>query len=278
MRIIAAKQVTEAVAEAVVDVNYHLAADVLAAIERAIPAETSPVGREVLGQIVENARIAAEGKYPLCQDTGLPVIFVELGEDARVEGGLYAAIEAGVRKGAEEGYLRKAVCDPFTRKNTGDNAPPIIHLTLVPGDKLTLNLMTKGGGAENMSKAVSLSPLAGREGIVSLVIDTVRAGAVNACPPLIIGVGVGGDLEYAAEMAKRSLTRPLNEHSPDKTLAELERELLDKINRLGIGPGGLGGRTTALAVHALSAPCHIASLPVAVVLECHSHRYKRITI
>ena len=278
MRIIPAEALINAVAQAFVDINYVLPGDVLAALRRVREAETSPVGRQALDQIIANAGIARQGRFPLCQDTGLPVLFVELGEDARVEGGLRNALQEAIRQGTAKGYLRRTVCDPFTRRNTGDNTPAVIHLDLVPGDRLVIDLLAKGGGAENMSRAVVLTPAAGPDGVVALAVETVRGGAVNACPPITVGIGVGGDLEVAAILAKKALTRPLGQPSADPQLAELEARALDRINRLGIGPGGLGGRTTALAVHAAAAPCHIASLPVAVVLQCHAHRSKRITL
>ena len=232
----------------------------------------------MLGQILKNAEIAREGKFPLCQDTGLAVLFVEMGEDVRVKGGLRAALTEGVRKGYDHGYLRRSVCDPFTRENTGDNTPAVIHIDIVPGDRLAIDFLAKGGGAENMSRAAVLPPSAGEQGIIDYAVETVRAGAVNACPPLIVGVGIGGDLELAAIMAKKALTRPVGEPSRQANLAKLEAEAFRPISELGIGPAGLGGDTTALAVHALAAPCHIASLPVAVVLECHAHRHRRIVL
>ncbi len=200
MRTIPAEDVTRAVAEAAIDINYHLGPEMVEAIERAREIEPSPVARDVLDQVLENARIAAEGTFPLCQDTGLMVAFVELGEQARVAGGLNAAVTEGVRRGAEEGYLRRTVCDPFSRENTGDNTPAVIHVDLVPGDGLAIDLLAKGGGSENMSRAAMLTPAAGIEGVVEFAVETVRAGGVNACPPLLLGVGVGGDLEMAAKL------------------------------------------------------------------------------
>jgi len=278
VRTIAAQQVVDAAAGAVVDANYALGKDMVRAIEAARDTETSPTGRDALDQILQNAEIAREGKFPLCQDTGLAMIFVEMGEDVRVEGGLDAALTEGVRKGADEGYLRKSICDPFSRENTGDNAPAVIHVGLVPGDGLVIDLLTKGGGCENMSRAAVLPPSAGEDGIIGYAVAVVREGAVNACPPLTVGLGIGGDLELAALLAKRSLCRPLGRASDDATLARIEAAALERINQLGIGPAGLGGRTTALAVHAAALPCHIASLPVAVVLECHAHRHRRIEL
>jgi fumarate hydratase subunit alpha len=278
MRAIAAQTVIDAVAEAVVDMNYHLGDDMRAALERAAAEESSPLGREALAQILENARIAAEGKFPLCQDTGLAVIFARVGEEVRVDGGLNAAVTEGVRKGNAEGYLRKTVCRPFSRENTGDSTPAVIHVELVPGDGLVLDILSKGGGSENMSRAGVLPPAAGAGGVVEYAVETVRRGAVNACPPVTVGIGIGGDLEAAARLAKRVLCRPLGEPAEDEQLAEIERAVLARVNALGVGPAGLGGRTTALAVHAAAIPCHIASLPVAVVLQCHAHRHKRVEL
>ena len=278
LRTIPAQAVIDAVARAAIDANYFLERDVLDALQGAMDTETSPVGRDVLGQILRNAEIAGEGKFPICQDTGLAVVFVEMGEGVRVEGGLNAALTEGVRKGNADGYLRRTVCDPFTRENTGDSTPATIHVDLVPGDKLVIEFLAKGGGSENMSRAGVLTPAAGIDGVIDYVVETVRAGAVNACPPLTVGVGIGGDLEAAAIIAKKALARPLGQPANEERLARIEAEMLERINRLGIGPGGLGGRTTALAVHAAMLPCHIASLPVAVALQCHAHRHRRIEL
>ena len=278
MRRIPAEAVINAVARMAVHVNYTLGEDVICAIEQALETESSPTGREALAQILRNAEIAGEGKFPLCQDTGLAVLFVEIGEEARVDGDLAAALTEGVRKGYADGYLRNGICDPLTRENTGDNTPAIVHVDMVPGDKLVIDMLAKGGGSENMSRAGVLPPSAGEEGVIEYAVETVRVGAVNACPPIIAGIGIGGDLELAAKIAKKALTRPLGEPASDPRLASLEARALERINKLGIGPAGLGGNTTALAVHAASAPCHIASLPVAVVIECHAHRRGRIVL
>ncbi len=278
MRTIPAQELIDAVAEMVTRANYTLGDDVLRAVEKALETESSAVGRDVLGQILQNAEISREGKFPLCQDTGLAIFFVELGEDVRVDGGLNAALAEGVRMGYGDGYLRRGVCDPFSRENTGDNTPVVIHVDLVPGDGLVIDSLAKGGGAENMSRAAVLTPAAGEEGVIDYAVETVRSGAVNACPPITVGLGIGGDLELAAKLAKKALARPLGEPSDDPQLAKIEAVALERINRLGIGPAGLGGTTTALAVHAASVPCHIASLPVAVVLECHAHRHGRIEL
>ena len=278
MRTIPAADVIGSVATAFAEINYVLDEDMLRVLRQALEAESSPLGREALAQILKNAEIAREGAFPICQDTGLAVIFAELGEDARVEGGLRPAVTEGARKATAEGYLRRTVCDPFTRENTGDGTPAIVHIDLVPGERLVLDILAKGGGSENMSRAAVLPPYAGAPGIIEYTVETVRAGAVNACPPITVGIGIGGDLEHAAKLAKKALARPLGRPSSEPRLAAIEAETLAGINRLGIGPGGLGGDVTALAVHAVAAPCHIASLPVAVVLQCHAHRWRRVEL
>ncbi|HUT83366.1 MAG TPA: fumarate hydratase, partial [Thermodesulfobacteriota bacterium] len=221
--------------------------------------------------------IAQKELIPLCQDTGFAVCFVELGDDVRVLGGnLIEAINEGVRLGYQEGYLRKSICNPFTRKNTGDNTPAVIHVKLVPGDKLKIVIAPKGGGSENMSRAIMLKPSDGVEGIKEFVVSRIQESGANPCPPIVVGVGIGGTLEKAALLAKEALIRPLGKPNPDPEVAQLEKELLTKINDLGIGPQGLGGRITALSVNVEVHPCHIASLPVAVNINCHSHRHKEV--
>ncbi len=230
---------------------------------------------DVLEQLKENARIAREERIPICQDTGYTVVFVELGQDIRLVGGdLNGAIQKGVRQGYGEGYLRKSVCHPFTRVNTGDNTPAIIHLEMFPGEAMRIFVAPKGGGSENMSRVDMLTPAVGVEGIKSYVVNRVREAGSNPCPPTIIGVGIGGTFEQAALIAKKALLRPVGSRNEDSELAELENDLLERINCLGIGPQGLGGRTTALAVHVNLIPCHIASLPLAVNIQCHAHRHK----
>lgn len=274
MREIRAELITSTLKDMVVETAYHLGEDVLRALEGGLERETSPQGREILRQLLENARIAAQGRFPLCQDTGLAVVFAELGQEVSiVGGGLDAAIHQGIREGYGEGYLRKSMCHPFTRKNTGDNTPAVIHVKAVPGDRLKLVFAAKGGGSENMSRVTMLRPAEGKEGIVDYVVGRVRESGANPCPPVIVGVGIGGSFEKTALIAKEALFRPLGDPSPDPELAELEAEILKKINDLGIGPGGFGGRVTALDVHIVMHPCHIASLPVAVNIECHSHRH-----
>jgi len=275
MREIKSGKITEAVRKMSIEAAYKLGHDVMEALENNLKTETSPTGREVLRQLVENAKIAEDGLFPMCQDTGFAVIFVELGQDVHVTGGdLNQAIHEGVRQGYSEGFLRKSVCDPFTRKNTGDNTPAIIHIKSVPGDKIKLTLAGKGGGSENMSRVMMLKPSDGKDGIMDYVVQRVSESGPNPCPPTIIGVGIGGTFEKAALLAKEALLRPLGEPSPDQELAAMEEEILERINKLGIGPGGLGGNTTSMAVHVKMHPCHIASLPVAVNINCHAHRHK----
>jgi fumarate hydratase subunit alpha len=279
-RTIPYQKIVETVAELAQEANFCLGEDVRRALEEALKQEVSPVGREVLEQILANAEIAARERMPICQDTGVAVVFLELGQEVRVAGGyLYDAVNEGVRRGYIEGYLRKSVVeDPFRRKNTGDNTPAIIHTRVVPGDRLKITLLAKGGGSENMSALAMLTPAAGARGVVDFVVDTVRRAGPNSCPPVVVGVGIGGDFSRAALLAKEALLRPLGQPSPDPDIARMEREILEEINRLGIGPQGFGGRVTALAVHIEIFPCHLASLPVAVNLNCHAARHKSITL
>lgn len=279
MREIHVQQVTEAVSRLFVEANTFLGEDVLSALRRAKEQEESPAAREVLGELLENATIAREEQVPMCQDTGLAVVFVELGQEVRIEGGyLYDAIQEGVRRGYREGYLRKSACHPFTRANTGDNTPAIIHLDLVPGDRMRIVAVPKGGGSENMSRVVMLTPAVGRKGVVDFVIERVKESGSNPCPPIVIGVGIGGTFEKAAILAKKALLRPLGSVHPDQEVAALEEEILQRVNDLGIGPQGYGGRTTALGVHIEMMPCHIASLPVAVNIQCHAARHKEAVL
>ena len=279
MRVIAFAKIKENVKEACIEANYILGEDILACFQSSLRVEESALGREVLNQLIENARIAKEERIPLCQDTGLAVFFVEMGDQVTIEGGLLTeAIEEGVREGYREGYLRKSVCHPFTRKNTGDNTPAIIHLDMVAGDGLKIIFCAKGGGSENMSRVTMLNPSQGVAGVEDFVVQRIWESQANPCPPIIVGVGIGGNFERAALLAKKSLILPLEEKNPDPLLAELEERLLARINNLGIGPAGLGGRVTALAVRILMEPCHIASLPVAVNINCHSSRHRGITL
>ncbi len=279
MRQISTKVISDAVKKAAIKANYELGEDVIAAFKTALQKEESPVGKEILEKLIENARIARTERIPICQDTGLAVIFAELGQDATIIGGDFKeAVEQGIREGYVDGFLRKSVCDPFTRKNTGDNTPVIIHLELVPGDRLTLWVVPKGGGSENMSRLFMLPPSAGWKGIKERVVQTVVEAGPNPCPPTIIGVGIGGNFEKSAILAKKSLLRPLGSTNPDPQLAAMEEELLEAINKTGVGPQGLGGRITSLAVHMLVMPCHIASLPLAVNVQCHASRHQEIVL
>jgi fumarate hydratase subunit alpha len=281
MREIKAKDITETVARLSKEANYYLGEDVVNALKKAREQEESPAGRQILDQILENAKIAAKEQMPLCQDCGLAVVFVEMGQDAHISGGeLIQAINEGVRKGYAEGYLRKsAVKQPFSaRANTKDNTPAIIHTEIVPGDKLKITVAPKGGGSENMSRFTVLKPAQGRQGVVDFVVNAVEEAGSNPCPPTIIGVGIGGTAEKAMILAKKALLREVGKPSSDPEVAELEKELLQRINSTGVGPGGVGGRITSLAVHVETFPAHIASLPVAVNIQCHSARHKEAVL
>ena len=279
MRQIEAKEITEAIKEAAIAANYELGADLLAALQKGQQEEESPQGREIFRQLLENARIASEGGIPLCQDCGLCVVFAELGQEVQIVGGDFQeAIQEGVRKGYGEGFLRKSLCHPLTRQNTGDNTPAVIHLDLVPGDRLKLMVVPKGGGSENMSRLFMLKPAEGVAGIREKVVTTVREAGPNPCPPIIVGVGIGGTMERAALLAKKALLREVGQPNPDPEVAALEKQLLQEVNDLGIGPQGLGGRLTALAVQVLMQPCHIASLPVAVNIQCHASRHQEVVL
>ena len=281
MREIKTKDITETVARLSKEANFYLGEDVIAALKKAREQEESPAGCQILDQILENAGIAAKEQMPLCQDCGLAVVFVEMGQDAHITGGdLVQAINEGVRKGYAEGYLRKsAVKQPFSaRVNTKDNTPAIIHTEIVPGDKLKITIAPKGGGSENMSRFTVLKPAQGRQGVVDFVVNAVDEAGSNPCPPTIVGVGIGGTAEKAMIMAKRALLREVGKPSADPEVAELEKELLQRINSTGVGPGGVGGRITSLAVHVETFPAHIASLPVAVNIQCHSARHKEAVL
>jgi fumarate hydratase subunit alpha len=281
MRDIAAEEVTGTVSHLFQEACYHLPGDVLGALKQARETEESPIGREVLDSILENAQIAAGEQIPLCQDTGTAVVLLELGQEVHVTGGdLYLAINEGVRRGYDEGYLRKSiVLKPYSaRVNTKDNTPAIIHTDIVPGDRLKITVMPKGGGAENMSRLAMLTPASSRQGIIDFVVTAVDEAGSNPCPPLIIGVGIGGTAEKALMLAKTALLRTVGQPSADTETAQLEKDILRRVNDLGIGPMGYGGTTTALAVHVEVFPCHIASLPVAVNLQCHSARHKEAVL
>jgi fumarate hydratase subunit alpha len=262
-------------------VNFELGDDVLAALKEAQRNEASSLGREILGQLIENAGIAQQESLPLCQDCGVAVVFLEVGQDVHVTGGdLSAAVIEGVRWGYTQGYLRKSMVNqPFSaRKNTGDNTPPVIHTEIVPGNRLKISYMAKGAGSENMSRLAMLKPAEGREGLIEFVVRTVDEAGANACPPLVIGLGIGATAEGAMRLAKKALLRRIGEPNPDLETVELESELLSRINGLGIGPLGLGGSITALAVQAEVRPTHIASLPVAVNIQCHSARHGEVVL
>jgi fumarate hydratase subunit alpha len=279
MREIHVDEIRDNVAQICIDAAYNLSEDVLTAFDRAIETETAPGAKEIIELLKENARIAKEDHIPLCQDTGIAIFYVEIGQDLRIKNGFIVdAINEGVRKGYKEGYLRKSVVDPITRKNTGDNTPAIIYTELVPGDKLKISFMPKGAGSENMSVIRMLRPTEGVEGIKNFVLECVQKAGANPCPPVVIGVGIGGDFEKAALIAKKALLRPVGSPNPKLELASLEETLLKAVNRTGIGPEGLGGKVTAMAVHVESCPCHVASLPVAVNINCHAARHKTIVL
>lgn len=275
-----ASEITEKVSQLCMDANFNLNEDVLDALRDSYEEEVSPVAKEVFAELLENAKIARECQMPLCQDTGVAVIFVEIGEDVEIVGGrLYDAINEGVREGYKKGFLRKSmVKDPLNRINTGDNTPAIIHTEFTSENYLKITFMAKGGGCENMSRLAMLTPADGKEGVIHFVVETVKIAKANPCPPIIVGVGIGGTFDYAALLAKKSLLRPLGTKHIDPDTANLENEMLERINNLGIGAQGLGGWITAMSVHVERYPCHIASLPVAVNIECHAHRVKTIVL
>ena len=280
MREIEAETVTEAVRDLCIEANTRLPEDHLAALRRALQEEESPLGREVIEELLENARVARERCVAFCQDTGYAVFFVELGSEARISGGeIGEAIDEGVRRGYDEGYLRKSIVrGPLDRTNTGDNTPAIIYYDVVPGDGLKLTMLVKGAGCDNMSSLRMLTPAEGLPAMKRFVVETIERAGPNASPPLTVGVGIGGPFERAALLAKKALTRPTGEPNSDPHLAELEEDLLEAINATGIGPAGYGGRVTALAVHVESFPTHIAAFPVAVNLDCHSHRTSSVEL
>ncbi|MBI4279654.1 MAG: fumarate hydratase [Armatimonadetes bacterium] len=263
-----------------IQVNHRMGADMLAALERAVEMEESPHGKHVLQHLIENARVARDHWYPICQDTGTAVLFVDMGQDVRVTGGSLAdALQDGVRQGYREGYLRSSIVrHPLDRVNTGDNTPGIVYYDIVPGDRFTIGMLAKGQGCDNMSRLAMLTPHDGREGMLAFIDRTIAEAGPNPSPPLVVGIGVGGTFEKAALLAKRALLRPVGAPHAEPDTAALEREILDRVNALGIGPAGYGGRVTALAVHVETHPTHIAALPVAVNLDCHSHRAGMVTL
>ncbi len=281
MREILASEITKAVEKLSIDASYYLTEDVLCGLKKAAVTEESPLGKEIIETIVENAVLAKENDVPICQDTGMAVIFVKLGQDVHIIGGdIYQAINAGVASGYTKGYLRKSVVnDPvFARINTKDNTPAVVHLQIVPGDKIDITLAPKGFGSENMGALKMCKPSEGVEGVIDFVVETVKKAGPNPCPPIVVGVGIGGTMEKATMLAKESLIRPLGKSNSDEKYAQLEKEILAKVNASGIGPQGLGGRNTALAVHIEYYPTHIAGMPVAVNINCHASRHAHVEI
>lgn len=268
--------IRDAVAKLCIDANCLLGDDVVKSFKDALKVEESPTGKDILNQLLENQEIARKEMMPICQDTGWAVVWVEIGSSVHVAGGeLYDAIQQGVAKGYKDGYLRKSIVeDPLRRKNTGTNTPAIIYTDIVPGDKLKIVIQPKGGGSENMSEVKMLSAADGAEGIKKFVVDRVQRSQANPCPPVVVGVGIGGTFEKCAMLAKKSLLREIGSIHPDPFYAEMEKELLERVNKLGIGPQGLGGRVTALAVFIEAFPCHIATMPAAVNINCHAARHK----
>lgn len=275
MRVIRVEEIIRNIKEMCIEANHYLTEDMKLALKEAGETEKSPLGKQILHQLEDNLQIAAQDMIPICQDTGMAVIFMEIGQDVHVEGGnLTDAVNEGVRQGYKEGYLRKSVVsDPVLRENTKDNTPAVIHYDIMEGEQIRITVAPKGFGSENMSRIFMLKPADGIEGVKSAVLEAVREAGPNACPPVVVGVGIGGTFEKCALLAKRALTRPINEHSDISYVKELEEELLKKINQSGIGPGGLGGSTTALAVNINTYPTHIAGLPVAVNMCCHVNRH-----
>ncbi|MGC8762020.1 MAG: fumarate hydratase [Acidobacteriota bacterium] len=279
MRTVKAEAVTEALAKVAMNANYDIGEEMLRAFDEALAAEQSEAGKEVIRQIQENARIARAECVPYCQDTGFAVVFAEVGQEVHVEGNLTDAINAGIRKAYTEGYLRKSILnDPIQRKNTGDNTPAVIHYEVVPGDKIRLTFGAKGGGSENMSRQAMLKPADGLEGVKRFVVQTVSEGGANACPPLVIGVGIGGTFEKSCILAKKAAMRSPYHRNPDPFYAALEDELKDSLNKLGIGPMGYGGTVTVLGVNIETYPCHLVALPVAVNVNCHADRHGEVEI
>lgn len=275
MRDIMAAEITEAVARLCVEANRNLPEDVACALHHAESAEPYPPARDLLSILTENERIARKTRMPICQDTGMAIVYAHVGQEVHIIGDFEEAVHAGVRRGYVDGLLRKSVVgDPLRRVNTGDNTPAILHTRLVPGDRLTLTVAPKGFGSENMSRLKMLTPAQGVEGVKDFVVETVRMAGANPCPPMVLGIGIGGDFERVAEMAKEALMLPLDQGNPDPYYAALERELLKEINRTGIGPQGLGGQTTCLGLHVLAGATHIAGLPVAVNVSCHVTRHQ----
>ena len=279
MREVSINEIIPVVRDLFIEANYDLGRDVLDAFDRAAKSDESLVAKEVLAELKENARISREERVPLCQDCGLAVLFVEVGQDVHVTGGdLRQAINEGVGQGYKEGYLRKSACDPFTRANTGDNTPAIIHYDIVPGESIKIIVAPKGGGSENMSSVKMLTPAVGIEGVKRHIVKALQEAGSNPCPPTVVGIGIGGTFERSAFLAKKALLREIGTRNADPKLAKIETDILEEINKLGIGPMGYGGNTTCLDVFLEMEPCHIASLPVAVNINCHSARHKQAVL
>jgi fumarate hydratase subunit alpha len=280
MRTVTAGQITEAVRKLCIDINYCLTEDMDKALRAAAEREESPLGKEIINTIVRNAEFARTEQVPICQDTGLTIVFAEIGQDVHIEGDFNQAVNKGVAEGYKDGYLRKSVVDDpvFARKNTLNNTPAIIHVSLAPGDKVKIAVAAKGAGSENMGGLKMLKPSDGPEGIVKYVVDVVRSAGSNPCPPIVVGVGIGGTMEKATLLAKQSLMRPLDDRHPDPLYAKMEEEILEKANNTGVGPQGLGGRVTAVAVKIEHFPTHIAQMPVAVNINCHASRHAEIEL
>ena len=280
MRTIHTDEIIKNIKEMCMEANHYLSKDMDVAMKKAAETEESPLGKQILLQLQENLQIAAEDRIPICQDTGMAVVFMEIGQDVHIEGeNLEDAINEGVRRGYVDGYLRKSVVsDPIIRENTKDNTPAVIHYSIVPGENIKITLAPKGFGSENMSRVFMLKPADGIEGVKEAILTAVKDAGPNACPPMVVGVGIGGTFEKCAYLAKKALTRDLNEESPVEYVRNLEKEMLEKINKLGIGPGGLGGTQTALAINIETYPTHIAGLPVAVNICCHVNRHSHRVI
>lgn len=279
MRVVKALKITEAVKKMCMEATYDLGDHMMEIYRKALETEVSPLGKKVLEKIIENAEIGLKEQMPVCQDCGFAVFFVDIGQDVHITGSdIREAVNEGVRQGYDKGYMRKSMCHPFTRVNTGDNTPAVIHFDIVPGNKVRIAYSAKGGGSTNMSRCTVLPPAAGYDGVKEYVINRIRESGGNPCPPTIVGVGIGGNFEHSSKLAKKALMRKVGEPNPDPFLAKMEREILEEINKTGIGPMGLGGRVTSFAVQIEMEACHIASLPVAVNLNCHANRHREVTI
>ena len=280
MRIVDGKAIIDAIRQMAIDANYRLSPDIYNSLKESFEKEISPIGKGLLGELVKNADIAREGSFPICQDTGMAIVFMEIGQDVHIEGGsLMELVNEGVRQGYDQGFLRKSVVShPLKRKNTGDNTPAVLHTEIVPGDRIKIHFSPKGFGSENMSAIKMLNPSDGEKGVMDFVVETVEKAGSNPCPPIVVGVGIGGTFEKAAYLAKKALLRPINQRNADPTYAKLEEELLELVNKTGVGPQGLGGVTTALGVNVEYYPTHIAGMPAAININCHATRHAEITL